>query len=76
MSSMTRVTVKKDFPKCAFCKFWHDPDDTYIEPKAPNMDQWAYDSTAKCKCLKNNMMKQAGAGVGCRNYVCKIPLNK
>lgn len=52
-----------------------DPTNMYIEPKAPNINQWAYDSTAKCKCLKRGSTKAGGNGSGCRDYSCKIPLN-
>lgn len=74
MASMVRRTVKADFPTCAFCKYWYDPANMHIAPKAPKMDQWEYDRTAYCKCLRKNTMKDAGGGAGCRDYVCKIPL--
>ena len=59
--------------KCAFCKYWYDPCNMYIEPRkgAPNI--WWYDSSAKCKCLKKNLVVASFSN--CRDYICKIPIS-
>lgn len=55
---------------CAFCKYWYDPANKYIEPHIPSSNLWKYESTAKCMCMKKNY--QVGAGSYCFQYECKI----
>ena len=76
MAAMASQTVKANYPKCAFCKYWYDPANSYISPKSPVMDIWSYDTDAKCKCLKKNLNMPSGGGGGCKYYECKIMLNR
>lgn len=55
---------------CAFCKYWWDPACRYIQPYIQN--QWHYESTAKCRCIKKNV--DTLAYNSCNSYKCKIEL--
>ncbi len=56
--------------RCAFCKHWYDPSNECIEPQAPSIGMWKYDSSAKRKCLKKNLNMSAIGN--CSNYQCKV----
>lgn len=56
--------------RCAFCKYWYDPTNQYINPQDPNHNIWKFDTTAKCLCLKWNLKK--GAGMRCDEFENKI----
>ena len=58
------------FKCCAFCKYWYDPINLHIEPITPNIGIWAYDMSAKCKCLKYNALK--AATLKCSYFESKI----
>ncbi len=55
---------------CAFCKYWYDPTNSAIAPKAPEIGVWLYDKKARCQCLQWGVTKAAGAS--CKKYECKI----
>lgn len=55
---------------CAFCKYWYDPNNETISPKAPAIGLWEYDEKAKRKCLKNGLNMSSRAS--CGKYECKI----
>ena len=57
--------------RCAFCRFWYDPTNAYINPIAPKVGLWEYESSAKCKCLKSTSLERA-AGHMCGQYECKL----
>lgn len=63
------LTVSK---KCAFCKYWYDPQNQAIMPKTPNHNIWSYDDTVRKKCLKRNL--EVLAMNSCGDYECKIPI--
>lgn len=50
---MTVINVKR-FGRCAVCKHWYDPANSAITPRAPQIDLWEYDDSAKRKCMKKN----------------------
>lgn len=60
--------------RCAFCKYWYDPTNSYITPKSPSINLWGFDTKAKCKCLKRNY--EMSAGSCCPHYELKLPINK
>ena len=67
----TNINIKSG-KKCAFCKYWYDPTNQYISPKAPNINVWEYEKNVKCKCLKKNLeMYSTNA---CSYYECKVPI--
>lgn len=48
--------------KCAFCKYWYDPINGAIEPKAPIIGLWKInDINQRCMCMKKNIQMPAGA---------------
>lgn len=52
----------KHIKRCAFCKYWYDPTNSAIMPKAPNIGLWEIkDINQKCMCLKKNIQMPAGA---------------
>lgn len=53
---------------CAFCKFWWDPTCKFIQPKIGN--QWYYESSGKCLCVKKGI--DMPAIQTCSNFRCKI----
>lgn len=55
---------------CAFCKYWYDPTNQYIQPSDPLHNIWKYETDAKCLCMKKNY--PMGAGFNCSKYECKI----
>ena len=51
-----------DSKRCAFCKYWYDPTNSYIAPKAPAIGMWEIkDINKKCQCLKKNIPMPANA---------------
>ena len=68
---MTQISVKIT-QRCAFCKYWYDPCNMHIEPRAGAPNIWKYESTAKCKCLKRNLTVPAFSA--CKYYVCKVDI--
>ena len=69
---MQTMTVNGVSKKCAFCKYWYDPTNAAIRPKAPQIGLWEYDPQAENICTKNNR-KRKGMMTGCSDYKCKIP---
>ena len=55
---------------CVFCKYWYDPTNESISPKAPQIGLWEYDEKAKRKCLKSGLNMSSKAF--CGKYECKI----
>jgi len=69
---MELANVKsKGFRKCAFCKYWYDPTNQAIAPKAPNIGLWEYNPRLKAKCLSRN--SETDSFYGCSRFVCKLP---
>ncbi|MGN1115963.1 MAG: hypothetical protein ACI4TH_05310 [Candidatus Ornithomonoglobus sp.] len=62
----------KNIKVCAFCKYWYDPANSHIKPKAPNVNLWEYDNRAKAKCLTKNFDTPSFAA--CPRYECKVPV--
>lgn len=55
----------KSARKCAICKYWYDPTNSVLSPKAPNVGLWEItDINKKCKCLKRNLLMPAFAVCG------------
>ena len=70
MSSL--IVNVKFMKKCAFCKYWYDPTNSAIEPKAPVIGLWKIsDINQKCMCLKKNIQMPANAFCSA-NYQQKI----
>ncbi len=60
MSSL--VINIKSIKKCAFCKYWYDPTNSAIAPKAPAIGLWEIkEPNQKCMCLKKNIQMSANA---------------
>ena len=59
-----------NFHKCAFCKHWHDPVNTYIKAKDLRRQLWLYDEKAKSYCDKKRCDKSAD--YGCTDFECKV----
>lgn len=55
---------------CAFCKYWYDPTNQYIQPANLPCNIWKYETNAKCLCTKKNY--PMGAGSNCSQYECKL----
>ncbi len=68
---MIAVNIKTA-KKCAFCKYWYDPTNSGIYPKASKINLWEYDEKIKCKCLQKNMDMKASAF--CGKYQSKIEI--
>ena len=68
---MLNVNVRNNsVQKCAFCKYWYDPTNSAISPKAPQIGIWEINEKIQKKCLLTGMMKSAN--VFCRNFECKL----
>lgn len=67
---MMHPTSIKTTKLCAFCKYWYDPTNQYIQPSNPSCYMWKYETSAKCMCMKKNI--QMEAGFNCSQYVCKL----
>jgi len=70
---MKQAVNLKNFKKCAFCKYWYDPTNEHIAPKAPNINVWTYETSARCKCIKRNLTMSSTNS--CAHYDCKVPIN-
>ena len=70
---MSSLTLSVKFTKkCAFCKYWNDPTNSAITPKAPAIGMWQInDINQKSMCLKKNIPMQANAFCS-SDYVCKL----
>lgn len=66
MNTINISTTKK----CAVCKYWYDPTNSAINPKAPQINLWDYDDKAKRMCLKRGSTVSAGGF--CGSYCCKL----
>ena len=66
---MKTINVKT-CKKCAFCKYWYDPTNAYINPRNPRMNLWELDSNATCICIQKNIKLPASSV--CSKYECKI----
>lgn len=55
---------------CAFCKYWWDPTCKYIMPNINN--QWYYETTAQCRCIKKG--HDTFAHSNCSMYRLKIEI--
>lgn len=69
---MFTSTSVKTGKKCAFCKHWYDPTNSYIRPKNPLVNQWEFDFNAKCQCLKRGVETKSVSF--CPHYECKVPI--
>lgn len=58
---------------CAFCKYWYDPTNSAISPKAPNINLWEFDNSIRNKCLQKNIEILASSAP-CPKYECKVPI--
>ena len=70
---MFTSTSVKTGKKCAFCKHWYDPTNSYIRPKNTLVNQWEFECNAKCKCLKRGVETKSVSF--CPHYECKVPIN-
>ncbi len=70
---MLRKVNIKNLRLCAFCKYWYDPTNSYINPANPVANLWEYEASVKCKCLKRNLDTSSYAN--CAKYECKVPKN-
>ena len=62
----------KNIKKCAFCKYWNDPANSAIVPKAPAIGMWEIkDINQKCMCLKKNILMVSN-GFCSNDYTCKL----
>lgn len=68
---MRRFNIKVN-RACAFCKFWYDPTNSAIEPKAPASGVWEYDESVKKPCMKPHSTMKRMSWACCNEYVCKI----
>lgn len=68
---MQQFNVKSNTKFCAFCKYWYDPTNSAIRPKAPQIGLWEFDGKAESKCLINGSVRK-GVSPGCGNYSCKL----
>lgn len=66
MVSINIITSKK----CAICKYWYDPTNSAINPKAPHINVWEYDDKAKRMCLKKG--SNTAASATCGMHICKL----
>lgn len=58
--------------KCAFCKYWYDPTNSAISPKAPNIGLWEIKNpNQKNLCTKRNIQMSSYASCG-KLYECKL----
>ncbi len=58
-----KKTAHRNTRICAFCKYWHDPSDSAINPKYGNI--WEYEDSVRRPCSKNgNLPKQAWSSCG------------
>lgn len=68
---MQDATINKSSgKKCAFCKYWYDPANSAISPKAPQIGIWSFDERAVKKCLKSNLDKRAS--YACTKFESKM----
>lgn len=58
---------------CAFCRYWYDPTNSFIEPVNTRTNTWKFERDVKCKCMKSNL--QMFGGSKCHHYECKVPIN-
>lgn len=70
---MGSVTVNiKLIKKCAFCKNWYDPTNSFIAPRSPAIGLWEIkDTNHKCICLRKNIPMSANAFCN-KDFVSKI----
>lgn len=42
--------------RCAFCRYWYDPTNSAIQPKAPNINLWTIvdEKRSKTECAEKN----------------------
>lgn len=68
---MLQFNARSNMKVCAFCKYWNDPTNSAITPKAPQIGLWNYDGQVQNVCLKRGT-KIKGETPGCSNYTCKL----
>ena len=44
----------KTYKRCAVCKYWYDPTNSAITPRAPKINLWDVDVKCKKMCTKKN----------------------
>lgn len=66
---MIAMNIKAS-PKCAACKYWYDPSQLAISPKAPRIGLWTIDDNIRNKCLLNNLEMKSMAS--CKQFVNKL----
>ena len=68
---MRQAINAKTAKRCAFCKHWYDPSNSCIAPKAPKVNLWEYDSSARNICIQRNK-KMLACTTACNKYECKV----
>ena len=70
---MASIVVNiKNCKRCAYCKYWYDPTNSAIAPKAPTINLWEIkDINQKAMCLKKNIQMPANAFCS-YGYECKL----
>ena len=58
--------------KCVICKYWYDPTNASINPKAPQMNLWEFDDKVKRMCLRKGVTVSP-TGI-CETYVGKLEI--
>lgn len=67
--SMAIMNVRR-VGRCAFCKYWYDPANSAISPRAVQMGLWEFKEGEKRKCTKKNLDTLSGGY--CGFYQCKV----
>lgn len=69
---MSTFNVRSNQKLCAFCKYWNDPTNSAISPRAPQIGSWEYDRNVEAMCIKRGIKRRSYIA-GCNEYECKIP---
>ena len=57
---MYRINVRGNSGrKCAFCKYWNDPDNLAISPREPELGLWEFNRDMKSECEEKECIKMA-----------------
>ncbi len=70
---MQTINIKTT-KRCAFCKYWYDPNNSAIYPKNPRSNTWKIRDESKKMCLKKNYSMLATAY--CNQYECKLDVER
>ena len=69
--SMIQINIKH-VKRCATCKYWYDPTNSAVEPRAPRLNLWRIDDKCKKMCLRRNYEMSGGAY--CNEHECKLEI--